>query len=614
MTTKTKAPAKPTRRTRQEAAPAEGLAPSNITPIPYGRLKRAPENVRKTNIAADVESLADDIGAHGLLQSLIGYAGDTPIDKDVVWIVGGGRRLQALELLHQRGAITDEWPVSVLIRDQAEAIELSLSENLARRDMNPADEFEAFAALMKTGATSPAQLGKRFGFTERYVKQRLRLATLAPDILEAVREGTIGVESAMAYARTPDTALQLKVFKAQSAPNTWNAHSTYSIRSAYDAEQLDTDATVFRFIDAATYEKEGGGYEEDLFAGADEQAVRRLTHGDLAMAIAERCANLQALKLVASERETHPSIGDFVLPKGLTHGGKLQPPAGHVEIRGGYNYDLYQEIDLDEIWTKVDALTDAAVIPIYLDRALGKLPDDADEDGERPIVAELKVDRSLLFVPKAIAEQVLPPKKVWSHEIEARKTPEEREAEQLLEESRLWAARLAVPKFSEVEGLEGRCFYADNWLDTRRVKPGEPRDAVPTPSFTVRVYVTDDEIAAKLEDGKARALQAREYRARAEAEREAREQAEAAALAAKIEEITALDDEPAVIMVDGPRDGVLQPCFRRDDGSYFDSEGEGYPSLDDLLEYAQEIGDHWPTREAYDAARPADAEPEVEPT
>src|SRR3546814_10240094 len=118
---------------------------------------RAPENVRQTNKSVDVESLADDIAAHGLLQSRIGYAGDTDIDAAAVYIVGGGRRLQALQLLRERGAIDDSFAVPVLLRDPDDAINLSLSENLAKRDMNPADEFTAFAQLMQRGSVSPAR-------------------------------------------------------------------------------------------------------------------------------------------------------------------------------------------------------------------------------------------------------------------------------------------------------------------------------------------------------------------------------------------------------------------------------------------------------------------------
>ncbi|MBD3747764.1 MAG: ParB N-terminal domain-containing protein [Sphingopyxis terrae] len=598
-TDKAKAP-----RAKKAETTAETLAPSNIAPVEYGRLRRAPENVRRTNIAADVENLADDIAAHGLLQSLIGYAGDTDIDAQTVYIVGGGRRLQALQLLHERGVIDDHWPVSVLIRDQGEAIELSLSENLARRDMNPADEFEAFAALMSTGATNPAQLGKRFGFTERYVKQRLRLAALHPEILEAVRTDAIGVESAMAYARTDNVELQLKVFKAQSKPNTWNAHSASNVRQAYDQAQMDTDDTIFLFIDAATYEKEGGGYEEDLFGAVDEAASRRLTNPDLARAIATRCAEFQAERLIGEAQADHESIGDFVLPQGLVAGGRIEAPARHVEIREGYNYDLGREISLAELWPKIDEMTDCAVIVIHLARDYVEAEGD-DPDASMKAVARLKIDRSRVYVPKAVAEQIVPKCEPPTY---VETTPEEREAQQHAREARLWAARLAVPKLSEIAGFEGRVFYDDAWLFENRHRPGDPRSGPYTPSFTVRVFVTEEEIAAHLEAGTARAAEIREEEARrraeAEAAREAAQTARGEALKAKIAELEALDDEPAVIMVD--IDGVdhpLQPLFRQEDGTYVTADTEqGYDSLDFLVECSDIIGDIWPTRDAYETA------------
>lgn len=587
------------------AAAPETLAPSNIQPIPYGRLRRAPENVRKTNIAADVESLADDIGAHGLLQSLIGYPGDTDIDQGVVYIVGGGRRLQALQLLRERDVIADEWPVSVLIRGQGEAIELSLSENLARRDMNPADEFEAFAALMKTGATNPAQLGKRFGFTERYVKQRLRLADLAPEILEALREDKIGIESAITYARTADTELQQRVFKAQLKPNAYSPHSAYSIKAAYAAEQMTTDDTVFLFIDQATYEADGGGYDEDLFGALDDNAPRKLTRGDLALAIAERGAEFTAEQLLAIEQEKHPCIGDFLLPKGLKAGGKVETPTGHVEIRRGYSYDLYQDINLDEIWAKLEGLTYSAVIVMHLDRQYGGMVEVGEGAEKLPDTVTLTVDETRVFVPKNIAAKVLPAKREQSYGVQ--QTPEEREAAELKREGRLWAARIAVPKFSSVPGFDGRVFYEDRWLSENSHKPGDPKSGDYTPSFTVRVYVSEEEIAANIEAGQARAIEeraAREQRRINEAlVKEAEEAARADALAAKIEELAALGEAPAVIMADTCND-QLWPYFRREDGSYFDQDDEeGYNDLAELIENADVIGGHWPTREAYDAAQ-----------
>lgn len=614
---KTKVPAKP--KPPAPDAPVT-LAPSNIVPIAFARICRAPENVRKTNVAADVESLADDIAAHGLLQSLIGYTlNETIVEptsvkgKSLVYIVGGGRRLQALQLLHERGVIDDRWPVSVLIRDQGEAIELSLSENLARRDMNPADEFEAFAALMKTGATNPAQLGKRFGFTERYVKQRLRLAALAPEILDALRNDEIGLESAITYARTPDVDLQQRVFKAQQKPNAYSPHSAYAIKSAYDADQLKTDSTVFEFIDPATYEAEGGGYEEDLFDSLVEGAPRRLSRGDLALAIAERCAALQGERVMADARAEHPSIVDFVLPKGLTMHGKIDAPAGHVAIRAGWNSDLAQYIDLHKVWSKIDELAVETQIVIYIGRQM-VVPDDANDEERERIMAEgvksvLMVNGSHIFVPKADAARVLPPKQ--QHSEEPGKTAEQIAAEARVGGVELWSQRLAVGPFKGTP-LEGRTFWTSGYHGRpTRSRHGE----VEGWSVPLHVFVTDEEVAAQqdaaeirydewLAEEAERLAERERQQAAAAAAREAEETARASRLASDVAAIMALDDQPAVISVEDAYSNAPQPYFRQDNGAYTDEDDDtGYTDLAELLDNAQLIGGHWPTREAYDAAQ-----------
>lgn len=603
---KPKAPAKP--KAPEPDAPAT-LAPSNIVPIPFARIKRAPENVRKTNVAADVESLADDIAAHGLLQSLIGYAGNTEIDKNVVWIVGGGRRLQALQLLHERGVIDDHWPVSVLIRDQSEAIELSLSENLARRDMNPADEFEAFAALLKTGATNPAQLGKRFGFTERYVKQRLRLAALAPDILEALRNDVIGVESAVAYAHATDQNLQLKIFKQNSRPNAYNGHSASNIKWAYQAEQMSTSDPIFMFIDPATYENEGGDYDDDLFGAVDGEADRKLTNASLAMTIATRCAELQAIRLLTAEREKHPSIADFVMPKGLKIGQVIEPPSGHVEIKRGHDWRLNVDVDMGKVWSKIDKLEVQAIIALHIDTVRLDLPDDADEAMRARLLkegttAELKVDESRVFVPSAVAKQLLPAPRSTSYGDNL--TPEQRDEQELKREGRVWAARLAVPKLSEIEGFEGRVFYDRDWLDNHKRMPGALMTDDPTPSFAVTIFVTEDEIVANLDAGIERAkierAEAARIRAAREAEKAAAEQAQQDARDAAIAEINALPHEPEVVEIEHGYNNIPEPHFRQEDGSYHHKdEVVIYDSLGDMLEDAESIGRYWLSSEAWHA-------------
>jgi len=68
-------------------------------------------------------------------------------------------------------------PCAVTADDgDADAMEASLIENVARAPMDELEEYEAFAKLLKQGRNVP-DIAKTFGLTERYVK--LRLARLS---------------------------------------------------------------------------------------------------------------------------------------------------------------------------------------------------------------------------------------------------------------------------------------------------------------------------------------------------------------------------------------------------------------------------------------------------
>lgn len=70
--------------------------------------------------------------------------------------------------------------------DGDNAAEISLAENLVRLSMHPADQFEAFKALADQGK-GPEEIAGRFGCSPHTVKQRLKLASVAPSLIEAYR-------------------------------------------------------------------------------------------------------------------------------------------------------------------------------------------------------------------------------------------------------------------------------------------------------------------------------------------------------------------------------------------------------------------------------------------
>lgn len=252
--------------------------------IALNKLILSPRNVRKTNGDEDIESLADSIASKGLLQNLvvsesIEHPGKHEVDA-------GGRRLRALQLLASQKRVAKNMPVPVQVIPRDDAIEASLAENLQKVAMNPADEVEAFHTIVYEGAnvlsainnvaTRIANCARRFGRTERYVEQRLRLAALAPDILEALREYRISIEAARAYAGHPDHQVQMVVFKAQEVKAQtqpeW-AHRPVSIREALAGKSYPLDHRLVRYIGLDAYVAAGGKTERDLFFGDEDREL-----------------------------------------------------------------------------------------------------------------------------------------------------------------------------------------------------------------------------------------------------------------------------------------------------------------------------------------------------
>ena len=101
--------------------------------------------------------MAASIYPHGLLQSLVARK-----DKPGKYaVVARRRRLLALESLAESGSMKAQTPIPChVLDDEADATEISLAENVQREPMHPADEFDAFKALIDKGMP-PADVAAR---------------------------------------------------------------------------------------------------------------------------------------------------------------------------------------------------------------------------------------------------------------------------------------------------------------------------------------------------------------------------------------------------------------------------------------------------------------------
>ncbi len=234
---------------------------NDITYIPLNKLAISGDNVRKTAAAAEgIAELAASIKAHGLQQNLV-------VKKNggrKFGIVDGGRRFQALQQLVDAGTISGNYPVPCKVDESAiDGKELSLITNTLREDMHPADEFEAFKALVDAG-NSTAEIAARRGCPESHVIKLLKLANCSPVLLKAYREDKLEIEHLMAFAVTDDHKAQEDVFR--QAPT---AHPNY-IRRLLTANDIPaTDPRVI-YVGLKAYEGEGGQVKRDLFS--DEES------------------------------------------------------------------------------------------------------------------------------------------------------------------------------------------------------------------------------------------------------------------------------------------------------------------------------------------------------
>lgn len=235
--------------------------------IAFGKLDPSPINVRRTGATVGVEALAASIAAHGLLQSLVVRAKRDGRGRATgrFEVVAGGRRLAALRILAGGGRLAKDAPIPcrILAGDAAEgAAEASLAENVVRLDMHPADQFEAFSALHRDGAgLGVEEIAARFGASAHTVRQRLRLAGVAPAIVAAYREGALTLDHVTAFAASEDREAQERVH-ADLAP--WQRTPETIRRLLTHALTPVTDRRV-RLVGLDAYLATGGRVQRDLF-------------------------------------------------------------------------------------------------------------------------------------------------------------------------------------------------------------------------------------------------------------------------------------------------------------------------------------------------------------
>ncbi|EMC4330754.1 ParB/RepB/Spo0J family partition protein [Cronobacter sakazakii] len=250
-------------RAIETAAPLEVADPTkNLILVPLSQLlpRRSKRNARKTP-RLSIPELAASIARIGLLQNLVVIL---TADGEQYEVVAGDRRLTALKLLAKKKRIAADFEVPCLLVPDASARTVSLAENLLREQMHPADQFEAFAALVKEGRPIE-DIAADFGVSPLVVQRRLKLANVSPRLLADYRAAAVTLEQLMALTITDDHAAQESAF--YGAPE-WQRGAS-ALRERLTEREIDATHPLVRFAGLDAYTVAGGGIRRDLFAEGD---------------------------------------------------------------------------------------------------------------------------------------------------------------------------------------------------------------------------------------------------------------------------------------------------------------------------------------------------------
>ena len=173
-----------------------------VTKILIKSIKPNPNQPRRDFDENTLAELAASIKEKGVVTPITVREADNGYE-----LVAGERRWRAAKKLRLRAIPA----YVVVIKNDAEMMEMALIENIQREDLNPLEESEAYAVLNSKFGLSHSAIAKSVGKKRVTVTNALRLLKLPPEIRKSIRVGEIsgGHGRAILQAKTVPGMIRL---------------------------------------------------------------------------------------------------------------------------------------------------------------------------------------------------------------------------------------------------------------------------------------------------------------------------------------------------------------------------------------------------------------------
>lgn len=154
------------------------------------KIKENPLQPRRDFNEEELQSLADSISEHGILQPLIvtKVEKESPSGIKVSYeLIAGERRLRAAKISGLNF-------VPVIIRkktEDKEKLELALVENLQRADLSPMEKAESFKHLAEDFGLTHYQIAEKVGCSREVISNTIRYLQLPDEVKKMLEAGKI---------------------------------------------------------------------------------------------------------------------------------------------------------------------------------------------------------------------------------------------------------------------------------------------------------------------------------------------------------------------------------------------------------------------------------------
>ena len=129
-----------------------------------------------------IKELADSIKKHGVLSPIL--VREVGLDKFEV--IAGERRVRASKIAGLKTI-----PSLVNQKEDQEALEAALIENLQREDLNPVEEARGYDRLKREFELTQDEIAKATGKARSTIANSMRILSLSPKILDMISQGIL---------------------------------------------------------------------------------------------------------------------------------------------------------------------------------------------------------------------------------------------------------------------------------------------------------------------------------------------------------------------------------------------------------------------------------------